>query len=78
MAVREGEQIGELDVKLVEAKSFLGKSVDMGSLSGFIAEAGEIAPSHIVDENQNEVGSFGQKSQGCQACDEQSESFHFT
>jgi hypothetical protein len=67
-----------VDIKLVEAKSFLGETVYMGSLSGFIAEAGEVAPSHIVDENQNEVGPFGQKSQGGQACDEQNDYFHFT
>jgi hypothetical protein len=69
---------GRVDIKLVEAKSFLGKSVNVRSLGCFIAEAGKVAPSHIVDENQNEVGPFGQKSQGGQACDEQNDYFHFT
>jgi len=27
----------------------------MGSLSGFIAEAGEIAPPHIVNEDEDDV-----------------------
>ena len=46
---------GRVDIKLVEAKSFLGKPVDMGSLCSFVSKAGKVTPSHIIDKYEDNV-----------------------
>ena len=46
---------GRVDVKLVEANSFLGEPVDMGSVCRFVSKAGKVAPSHIIDKYEDDV-----------------------
>ena len=55
---------GRVDVKLVEAKSFFGKPVDMGSLCRFVSKAGKVAPSHIIDKYEDDVRPLSQGSIG--------------
>ena len=46
---------GGIDVELFEADTLLGQAVDMRRLGSFVAEAGKISPSHIVNEDQDDV-----------------------
>jgi hypothetical protein len=46
---------GRVDIKLIEAKSFLGKPVDVGSLGCFISKAGKVSPSHIINEDEDNI-----------------------
>ena len=58
---------GRIDVELLETDPFLGQSVDIGRLGGFVAEAGKVSPSHVVDEDENDVGLGGAKGTGKQS-----------
>ena len=51
---------GRVDIKLVEAKSFLGKPVDIGSFCRFVSKAGKVAPSHVIDKYEYDVRPLSQ------------------
>ena len=51
---------GGVDIKLVEAKSFLGKPVDMGSLCRFVSKAGKVTPSHVIYKYEYNVRSLSE------------------
>ena len=50
-----GRTDGRVHVKLVEAKSFFCKSVNIGSLCRFVSEAGKVAPAHVIDKYKDDV-----------------------
>lgn len=47
---------GGVDVELFEAEAFFGEAVDVFGFGVFVAEAGEVAPAHVVDEDEDDVG----------------------
>ena len=46
---------GGIDVELLESNALLGQAVDIRRLGSFVAEAGKISPSHVVNEDQYDV-----------------------
>lgn len=47
---------GRVDVKLFESNSLFGEPVDVGRRCIGVAKAREIAPAHVIDEHENNVG----------------------
>jgi hypothetical protein len=43
-------------VELFEAQALGGKAVDVGGCGLLVSEAGKIAPTHVIDENHDDVG----------------------
>ena len=49
---------GRVYIELLKAYAFVCQTVNIGSLRILISKAGKIGPSHIVDENEDDVGSL--------------------
>jgi hypothetical protein len=46
---------GRVYIKLIEAKSFLSEAVNVRSLGMLVSKAGKVAPSHIVNEDEDNI-----------------------
>ena len=55
---------GGIDVELLESNALLGQAVDIRRLGSFVAEAGKVSPSHVVDEDEDDVGFFPEAGNG--------------
>jgi len=55
---------GRVDIKLIEAQPFLREAVNVRSLGMLISEAGKVSPSHIVNENEDNIRPFSRSRNG--------------
>ena len=49
---------GRVDIKLIEPKTLLGKPVNVRSIGMLISKAGKVSPSHIVNEDEDDIRPF--------------------
>jgi len=49
---------GRVDIKLIEAQPFFSKPVNVRSIGMLISKAGKVSPSHIVNEDEDDIRPF--------------------
>jgi hypothetical protein len=55
----DGRAEGRGGERVEEPRSFAGQAVDLGCLHEWVAGAADLVPTEIVDEDHDDVGTFG-------------------